>query len=198
LLVEDHMSTRALKNREMTPVAAKTPSENTPGRLGRIPGMKTVERRLATLGAARMPWLRRDVDLTPPDGGTEVFGPAVPSDLGEQSRPAGGGDRRSVRTAALQTVPLTKDGIATLRNNKPVVYTIVTHAGRTVYAGVAARGHVQERLREHLPYGTDPVPGSQVRIRQVDSIATARQQERVIIDRSKPKYNVGGIRVGRD
>jgi hypothetical protein len=36
--------------------------------------MKTVARRLATLTADDMPWLRKDVDLTPPDGGPEIFG----------------------------------------------------------------------------------------------------------------------------
>jgi hypothetical protein len=38
--------------------------------------MKTVVRRLGALTAADMPWVRRDLDLTPPDGGPEVCGPA--------------------------------------------------------------------------------------------------------------------------
>jgi uncharacterized protein (DUF4415 family) len=47
--------------------------------------MKTVARRLAALSAADMPWLRKDVDLSPPDGGPETCGPAVgPSSRKEQ------------------------------------------------------------------------------------------------------------------
>ncbi len=52
---------------EATPVAA-TP---------RPPSAKTVVARLARLTAADMPWLAKDVDLTPPDGGPETIGPAV-------------------------------------------------------------------------------------------------------------------------
>lgn len=35
------------------------------------------QQRLQGLDAASMPWLRKGVDLTPPDGGPETCGPAV-------------------------------------------------------------------------------------------------------------------------
>lgn len=35
------------------------------------------EARLAGWSAASMPWLAKDVDLSPPDGGPETCGPAV-------------------------------------------------------------------------------------------------------------------------
>jgi len=42
--------------------------------------------RLARLTAADMPWLAKDVDLTPPDGGPETIGPALymPSDASKR------------------------------------------------------------------------------------------------------------------
>jgi hypothetical protein len=39
--------------------------------------MATVATRLASLTAAHMPWLRKGVDLTPPDGGQEICGPPL-------------------------------------------------------------------------------------------------------------------------
>ncbi len=41
------------------------------------PSSGAVARRLAALTAAAMPWLRKDVRLTPPDGGPEVFGAPI-------------------------------------------------------------------------------------------------------------------------
>jgi hypothetical protein len=48
-----------------------------PVRVVRLLNMKTVASRLAALSVARMPWLRKDLDLTPPDGGSEAGGPEV-------------------------------------------------------------------------------------------------------------------------
>ncbi len=53
-----------------------------------LPSMQTVAARLASLTPASMPWLRKDVDLTPPDGGPEVFGAAVYVPVGAGKRPA--------------------------------------------------------------------------------------------------------------
>ena len=57
----------ALKKAEATP---RDPTD-------RPPSAKTVAARLAGLTAAAMPWLSKDVDLTPLDGGPEAIGPAV-------------------------------------------------------------------------------------------------------------------------
>jgi excinuclease UvrABC nuclease subunit len=81
-----------------------------------------------------------------------------------------------------------KTGIENLPKNKPVVYKIMTESGKTNYAGVAHRGRVQERLKEHL----GEIPGASVQIQQTNSIAEARKKEAGIIKRSKPRYNKQG------
>ena len=55
-------------------------------------------------------------------------------------------------------VKFNKTGIEKLPNNKPVVYKIITEGGRNNYTGIAQRGRVQERLKEHL----GNIPGFQV------------------------------------
>jgi hypothetical protein len=72
------MNTRVLKFRAaVRPAPKKMGPKKMPVRTVKLPGMKTVAGRLAALTAADMPWLRKDVDLTPPDGGPEVCGPPV-------------------------------------------------------------------------------------------------------------------------
>ena len=68
------MSTRALQNRAAARSAPEAEPKETRPQVDKPPSMKTVARRLATLTADDMPWLRKDVDLTPPDGGPEIFG----------------------------------------------------------------------------------------------------------------------------
>jgi hypothetical protein len=72
------MNTRTLKYR---PTARPAPKKTGPTKVSvrtvELPGMTTVADRLAALSAADMPWLRKHVDLTPPDGGPEVCGPLV-------------------------------------------------------------------------------------------------------------------------
>ena len=85
-------------------------------------------------------------------------------------------------------VQFNKSGIENLPNNRPVVYKILTEGGRNNYTGVAQRGHVQSRLKEHL----GKIPGATVRIEQAKSITEAREKETRIISRSKPKYNKQG------
>jgi len=65
-----------------------------------------------------------------------------------------------------------------------------TEGDRTNYVGVAKRGRAQERILEHLEAGG--TPGAKVQIEQVPSNAEARQREKNIISRSKPKYNKQG------
>ncbi len=52
---------------------------------------------------------------------------------------------------ARKTVPFKGDPIKKLPNDKPVVYKILTRAGKNKYTGVAQRGRVQARIGEHLP-----------------------------------------------
>lgn len=85
---------------------------------------------------------------------------------------------------ATKTVPFNKSGIATLPNDKPVVYTIETDSGKKNYIGSAKRGRVQDRLQEHLPKARDTIPGTKVRIQQVPTIQDAKRKEETVIHRS--------------
>ncbi len=52
-----------------------------------------------------------------------------------------------------------KEGIESLSKDKPVVYKILDNSGKNLYTGVAKRGRVESRLKEHLPGGPDPIRG---------------------------------------
>lgn len=93
---------------------------------------------------------------------------------------------------ARKTVKLNTTEIAKLPDDKPVVYKILTDGGRNNYTGVAKRGRIRERIREHLPTAKDPVPGSKVQIEQMPSIGEAREKESRILSRSNPRYNKQG------
>jgi predicted GIY-YIG superfamily endonuclease len=93
---------------------------------------------------------------------------------------------------AKKTVPFNKTGIEKLPENKPVVYKIMTDSDGNNYTGVAKRGRVQDRLKEHLPGGKDHIPGAKVQIEQVRSIDDAESKEGRIISRSQPRYNEKG------
>lgn len=85
-----------------------------------------------------------------------------------------------------------KTNIGKLPNSKPVVYQIKTKSGNVNYVGVAKKGRVQERLKEHLPGGKDYVPGAKVQIVQVGSITEAKKVEAAAIKRIQPKHNIKG------
>lgn len=87
-----------------------------------------------------------------------------------------------------KTVKYNETKIDTLPNDKPVVYKIFTDGGNNNYTGIAKRGRVNTRIKEHL----GEVPGSKVQIEQMSSIQEARSKELNIISRSKPKYNKQG------
>jgi len=93
---------------------------------------------------------------------------------------------------AKKTVTFTDKGIGRLPDDKPVVYKILTDGGKNNYTGVTKRGWVQERLREHLPGGKDPIPGAKVQIEQMPNIGDAELKESRVITRSKPPYNKQG------
>ena len=85
-----------------------------------------------------------------------------------------------------------KSSIGKLPNDKPAIYHIQTAGGKTNYVGVAKRGRVPDRIKEHLPDGKDHVPGVKVKIEQMPSIDAAREKEANIISRTGPKYNEKG------
>jgi len=92
-----------------------------------------------------------------------------------------------------KTAKLTKEGIQSLPKDKPVVYRILDRNDRNIYTGVAKRGRVAERLSDHLPAGTDAIPGGvKIRIEQKGGIDEARKSEAIIIKRSKPRHNKKG------
>lgn len=84
----------------------------------------------------------------------------------------------------------TKEGIESLAKGKPVVYKIENSKGKNLYTGVAKRGRVGERLKEHLPGGPDPVRGgAKVKIIQKSSIDEALKSEARIIKQQQPPQN---------
>jgi hypothetical protein len=93
---------------------------------------------------------------------------------------------------AKKTVPFNQKEIEKLPNNKPVTYKILTEAGKNNYTGIAQRGRVQDRLKEHLPGSKDYIPGAKIQIEQIDSIKNAEAKENRIISRTKPLYNKRG------
>jgi len=82
-------------------------------------------------------------------------------------------------------VKFNKTGIEKLPNNKPVVYKIMTESGRNNYTGIAQRGRVQDRIKEHL----GNIPGTKIQIEQMNSISEAQKKEAKIIIMTQPKYN---------
>lgn len=93
---------------------------------------------------------------------------------------------------AKKTVPFNQKGIVKLPDNKPVVYKILTKGNKTNYTGVAQRGRVQDRLKEHLSGGKDYIPGAKVQIEQMASINDAEAKETRIISRTRPPHNEQG------
>lgn len=92
-----------------------------------------------------------------------------------------------------KTSKFSNEGIDGLAKNKPVVYKIIDQKNKNIYTGVAKRGRVDARLKEHLPGGKDPISGGvKVQIQQKQSIDAAKKSESAIIKRSKPRYNKKG------
>lgn len=86
-----------------------------------------------------------------------------------------------------------KEGIEGLAKDKPVVYDIQDEKGKTLYTGVAKRGRVEARLKEHLPGGPDPIKGgAKVKIQQKSTIKDAEKTETRAIKRKQPPQNKKG------
>lgn len=83
-----------------------------------------------------------------------------------------------------------EQGIKELAKNKPVVYRIEDKQGNTLYIGKAKRGRVEERLKEHLPGGPDPIRGGvKIKINQKPNITEAEKSEARAIKRKNPPFN---------
>lgn len=94
---------------------------------------------------------------------------------------------------AKKTVGLNREGIDKLPNDKPVVYKILDNRGNNIYTGVAGKGNLPSRLKDHLPGHRGAIPGAKkVQIEQLHSISDAEKKEARIISRSRPKYNQQG------
>jgi hypothetical protein len=103
-------------------------------------------------------------------------------------------------TMAKRTVKNNKRSISKLPNDKPVVYKIKTEGGTVNYVGVAKKGRVQERLKEHLAGGRDYIPGDKVQIEQFGSIGEAKKKETSVIAnalRQKPSQVKSPVRIGK-
>ena len=89
-----------------------------------------------------------------------------------------------------RTAKMNTEGIESLPQDKPVVYKILNRQGKNIYTGVAKRGNVRGRLRDHFPGSQDAIPGAaKVQIEQMPRIDDAKRKEANIISRTKPKYN---------
>ena len=94
---------------------------------------------------------------------------------------------------AKKTVRMNIDQINGLPNNKPVVYKVLNTKKENLYTGVAGKGNIHRRLKDHLPGHKDAIPGAwKVQIDLQSSIREAESKEGNIILRSKPKYNQQG------
>ncbi len=84
----------------------------------------------------------------------------------------------------------TEEAIESLAKDKPVVYQILNKNNKNIYTGSAQRGRVEERLKEHLPGGPDPIRGgTKVKIQQKSSVDDAQKAEQRIIKQNKPPQN---------
>ena len=94
---------------------------------------------------------------------------------------------------AKKTSDFKPEAIDNLAQDKPVVYKILNSEGQNIYTGSAKKGRVSGRIKDHLPGGSDRIPGGKkVKIEQHNSIREAEKSESRIISRTKPKYNKKG------
>lgn len=85
---------------------------------------------------------------------------------------------------------LSKRNIEKIPEDNPILYKILNRQGNNVYTGVSKRGQGQDRLKDHLQDGTDPIPGAAgFQVKQMPSIERAKTEESRIIKSQDPKYN---------
>ncbi len=84
----------------------------------------------------------------------------------------------------------TKTNISKAPKDKPAVYKLKDSKGKNIYIGVAKRGRIDDRLKEHLPGGPDPKSGvKSFQLKQMKSIDEAKREEKRIIKQENPKLN---------
>ena len=92
--------------------------------------------------------------------------------------------------AGKKSASFDNSGIESLAQSKPVVYKIVDGKGKNLYTGVAKRGRVEARLKEHLPGAKDSIRGgTKVVIQQKSNIKEAIKSEERIIKSQNPPQN---------
>ena len=92
-----------------------------------------------------------------------------------------------------KTAKFNQKGIESLAKDKPVVYQILNGNDKNIYTGVAKRGRVEARLKEHLSSGPDPIRGgAKVKIIPKPSIDAALKTEAKMIKSVKPSQNKKG------
>ena len=93
----------------------------------------------------------------------------------------------------MKTVAFTEDGIGSLPKNKSSVYRIKDKNGGNLFTGVASRGSVAARIKEHLPGGPFPITeGITVQIQQRKTLTSALKFASKIIANEAPRYNENG------
>lgn len=83
-----------------------------------------------------------------------------------------------------------KTSIKNLPEEKPILYLLQNNPGDELYLGVAKKGRVQERLKEHLTLKKEKIPGAaKVKFAQFSSIEKAKKVEKRLIKKLEPKFN---------
>ena len=100
---------------------------------------------------------------------------------------------KKTTTIKKKTAKFNKADIEKLANDKPAVYQTKDSKGNVNYVGVAKRGRVPARVKEHLPGTKEAIKDAKtVKIRQYPSIDKARKSEARLIKRLKPSGNKKG------
>ncbi len=83
-----------------------------------------------------------------------------------------------------------KTNIRNIPEEKPILYRLQNNPGDELYAGVAKKGRVQERLGEHLALKKEKIPGAaKIKFAQFSSIEKAKRAEKQLIEKLEPKFN---------
>lgn len=102
-------------------------------------------------------------------------------------------EREECEMSKKKTADFKPNAIDDLAQDKPVVYKILNTKGNNVYTGSSKKGQIADRIKDHLPGGSHPIPGGKkVKIEQHNSVDEARKSEARIISISKPKHNKRG------
>ncbi len=84
-----------------------------------------------------------------------------------------------------------KGNINDVSQNKAIIYKILSTTGKNLYTGIAGRGRGVKRLLEHKDVEKDKIPGgTKFKYVGVKTKEIAEREEKLIIKRENPKYNV--------